>query len=152
MSRRILMTVFALLSALFLMTGCGADNGDANNINNNSTNNVTNNENNANETENESEDAVVEVEFTISKDEGEEVIETKTIEIEEGDVVLDVLKDNFDVEENDGFVTSINGVSEDPDNQIGWIYFVNDEMAMVGAAEYELKADDQVNFDLQSWE
>ena len=66
--------------------------------------------------------------------------------------LLDVLKENFAVEESDGFITSIEGIEQDVDEKIGWIYFINDEMAMVGAAEYELEANDEVNFDLQEWE
>jgi len=65
---------------------------------------------------------------------------------------MDVLKENFDVEEDNGFVTAIDGVEQDVNAQIGWMYFVNDEMAMVGANEYELSPGDVVNFDLQSWE
>lgn len=147
MQKRWLMSLFALLSVVFILSGCGADNGNTNgnaNVNNAGNNNEPNNA--------EVNDAVVEVEFVISKNNGEEVIDTKTIEIEEGAFVLDVLKENFDVEEEGGFVTAIDGIKQDVDAQIGWMYFVNDEMAMVGAAEYELKADDKVNFDLQSWE
>lgn len=146
MQRKLWMNVLAIISVVLILAGCGANNGNLEGNNNNSGNNNAVNNSTVNE------EAAVKVEFVISKDNGEEVIETKTIEIEEGDFVLDVLKANFDVEEEGGFVTAIEGIEQDVDAKLGWMYFVNDEMAMVGAAEYELKADDQVNFDLQSWE
>ena len=149
MNKRLLRSILSILTVLFIVTGCAANNDNNEAVNNNAVNENTNGSENVN---NESNDAQIEVEFTISKDEGEEVIETKSIEVEEGAIVLDVLKEHFDVEEEGGFVTSIDGVNDDPDNQLAWMYFVNDEMAMVGAAEYELEADDHVNFDLQAWE
>ena len=38
------------------------------------------------------------------------------------------------------------------DEKKAWMFFVNDEMAEVGAADYELSPGDHVVFDLQSWE
>lgn len=149
MNKRLLTSILSILTVLFIVTGCAANNDNNEAVNNNAVNENTNGSANEN---NEVNDAQIEVEFTISKDDGEEVLETKTIEVDEGAFVLDVLKENFDVEEEGGFVTSIEGVNDDPDNQLSWMYFVNDEMAMVGAAEYELEADDQVTFDLQAWE
>jgi len=89
---------------------------------------------------------------TISKDEGAEVLSEKEIEIEEGDILMDVMKENFEIEEEEGFINSIDGVSPEEGEQKAWMYFVNDEVAMVGAEEYELEAEDRVVFDLQEWE
>lgn len=92
------------------------------------------------------------IKVTISKDEGEEILSEKEIAIEEGAILMDVLKENFDIEEDGGFITSIDGVAPEEGEQVAWMYFVNDEMAMVGAAEYELSPGDEVTFDLQAWE
>lgn len=147
----------ALLLVIGLLVGCGdADNSEETN----DTNNIeeTNGVSNAEETENnvsaeEQEETVV---ITISKDDGEEVITDKEIAIEEGDILIDVMEENFDIEtEYDGtFITSIDGVApaEGEEEEKGWVYFVNDEMALVGAAEYELTPGDEVTFDLQAWE
>lgn len=90
--------------------------------------------------------------ITISTDEGDEVISDKEVAIEDGDILMDVLKENYEIEEEGGFVNSIDGIQAEEDEQKAWMYFVNDEMAMVGAAEYELEVGDEVNFDLQAWE
>ena len=90
--------------------------------------------------------------INVDKNENEEVITEKEIALEEGAILLDVMKEHFDIEEDDGFITSIDGVEQDVDAQLSWMYFVNDEMAPVGAGEYELSVGDKVNFDLQSWE
>ncbi|HLS66639.1 MAG TPA: DUF4430 domain-containing protein [Pseudogracilibacillus sp.] len=105
-------------------------------------------------TETAEQEEVVEsvITVTISEDEGEIVHDEKEIEIEEGAILMDVLKESFDIEEEDGFITAIDGIQADEGEQRGWMYYVNDEMAMVGAAEYELEEDDHVVFDLQAWE
>lgn len=97
----------------------------------------------------ENEEQVV---ITVSENNGEEVHSEEAVSIEEGDLLLDVMEDNFDVEHDDGFVTSINGVAPEESEQRAWMYYVNDEMPMVGAAEYELEPGDEVVFDLQEWE
>lgn len=108
---------------------------------------------NNNEAENEAEEAIdASISITISEDEGEEIISEDDWDIEEGDVLMDVLKDHYDIEEDEGFIESIEGVSPEKDEEKAWMYFVNDEMAEVGAAEYEVEADDDIVFDLQSYE
>src|SRR5699024_1338831 len=102
---------------------------------------------------NEAEEAIdASISITISEDEGEEIISEDDWDIEEGDVLIDVLKDHYDIEEDEGFIESIEGVSPEEDEEKAWMYFVNDEMAEVGAAEYEVEADDDIVFDLQSYE
>lgn len=104
------------------------------------------------ESANPTEQAEETVTITLSEDEGEEVFEEKTVEIEDGAIVMDVMKENFDVEEEGGFIDSIDGIAPEEGEEKSWMYFVNDEMAMVGAEEYELEAGDEVVFDLQEWE
>lgn len=95
----------------------------------------------------------VEVDFELSKDEHAEMIKEKTVDIKEGAVVQDVLEENFDVETDDsGMIVSIDGLEAEQDENKAWIYTVNDEVVMVGAAEYELEAGDLVKFDFQSWD
>lgn len=94
------------------------------------------------------------VRITISINEGEEFVNEKEIGIEEGDILMDAMKENFYVEtEYDGtFITSIERVAASDEEKTSWMFFVNDEMATVGAAEYQLSPGDKVVFDLQSWE
>ncbi|MET3559114.1 hypothetical protein ABID29_002263 [Streptococcus rupicaprae] len=75
----------------------------------------------------------------------------KEVTFEVGDSVMDVLEDNFNVEEEDGLVTVIDGVSQDPAKNTYWMYKVNGEMAEVGAESYEVKAGDKIEFYLESF-
>ena len=100
-------------------------------------------------TEGDSGDAV---EITISTDNGEEVITNKSIVIEKDDILMDVLQENFQVEVNDGFITSIEGIEQNESEQLYWMYEVNDEPANVGANQFELSPGDAVVFDLHGYE
>ncbi|MGO4937634.1 DUF4430 domain-containing protein [Fundicoccus sp. Sow4_H7] len=83
---------------------------------------------------------------------GEDFESSKEITIEEGAMLLDIMKENFDVVDEDGFITSIEGYEQDPDAGLYWLFDVNGEMAEVGAAELELKADDIVDWSLAPFE
>ncbi|SHF57718.1 DUF4430 domain-containing protein [Ornithinibacillus halophilus] len=136
--------VAPLLVVFVLVTGCG-NVSEGNNNNNNGEENQNNNS-----SENQEEKVYV----TISKDDGEEIVSEKEISIEEGDILMDVMEDNFEIEtEFDGaFITSIDGVAAEDGEEKGWLFFINDEMPVKGANELELTPGDKVNFDFQAWE
>lgn len=92
------------------------------------------------------------VTIIISEEEADEVYSEDEIPIEEDAILMDVMKENYDIEEEEGFIHSIDGVVAEEDDQKAWIYSVNGEEALVGAEEYELSIDDEVVFDLQGWE
>lgn len=129
---------------LVLLGACGTDGNTEN-----ATNNASQNKQTENETE-EQEDTVL---ITISKDEGEETINEKEVAIEDGAILMEVMDENFELEtEFEGeFIVSIEGIGPEEDEDVAWMYSVNDEMAEVGASEYVLEADDEVVFDLQGW-
>ncbi|PAF19562.1 hypothetical protein CHH51_02910 [Terribacillus saccharophilus] len=87
------------------------------------------------------------VTVTLSED-GEE-ISSKEVSFEEGDILLDVMKENFEIEEDGGFITSIDGHAQDANANKYWLFTVNEEMSPVGANEVELKDGDEVVFNLQ---
>ncbi|MUK87238.1 DUF4430 domain-containing protein [Ornithinibacillus sp. L9] len=132
--------LFALLIIIGLVTGCGADGSD----DDATTDSAKNEENNVSEVE----ESVV---IVLSKDEGEEVIAEEEISINEGDILLDVMKEHFDVEEEGGFITSIEGIAPEENEQKAWMYFVDGEMSSVGANEYELTPGEEITFDFQAW-
>lgn len=68
------------------------------------------------------------------------------VEFTQGQTVLEILQANYDVEETNGMVTSIDGVAQDASKNIYWMYKVNDEMAAVGAGELEPKDGDKIEF------
>lgn len=131
--------MITIMSMALLLFGCSANTPD------------TSNQTDSNTSEQTAEQEAVVV-ITISQDEGEEVLSTKEVSISEGDILMDVMKAHFDIEEDGGFITSIDGIAPKEDEKKAWMFFVNGDMAMVGAAEYELSAGDKVTFDLQSWE
>ncbi len=110
-------------------------------------------QNNQTTTEDETAEQEDMVLITISKNAGEETLDEKTVPIEEGALLIEVMEEHFDLETDfDGaFIVSIDGVGPEEDEEIAWMYTVNDEVAMVGANEYELEPGDEVVFDLQPW-
>ena len=55
-----------------------------------------------------------ELHLTLSLVEDEKEFATKEVTAKDSDTVLDILKANFDVKEDGGFVTSIDGKEQDP--------------------------------------
>lgn len=87
-----------------------------------------------------------EVKVTISvKPEGEKA-EKKEVIVDQDDSVLDALDEAFDVEDDDGFVTEIDGHKQNPAKNLYWMYKVNDKMATKGAEENIVKNGDQIEF------
>lgn len=130
--------MLSLLITIMLLVGCSSTEENQNQTNDNSNN-----------TEQSAEEKAV---ITISQDEGDTVLTEKEVSFEEGAILMDVLKENFEIEETGGMITAVDGLEADESEKKAWVYFVNDEMPMVGAAEFELSAGDKVNLDLQSWE
>lgn len=76
----------------------------------------------------------------------------KTVTVEQGDSVMDVLEDHHQVEEEGGMVTAINGVSQDPAAKTYWMYKVNDKMAEVGAEDMEVQEGDTIEFYMETFQ
>lgn len=140
--------IASILTVIGLLAGCGAG-GEEQSESNESSTQTAEEENNT-----EGELGENEVRITISKDNGSEYIDEQEIEVEEGAILMDVMKENFYVEtaQDDQFITSIERVSAEEGEDKSWIFEVNGEMANVGAAEYELSPGDEVTFDFQAWE
>lgn len=134
-----------LLSFVFL-AACGNNEGAEENESSNTT--VSTNESSGEDQEL----AEDEVRITITIDDGNENVSEEVVQVEEGDILLDVMKDTFYVEEDSGFITSIERVSDDADEGKYWMFFVDGEPSQVGAGEYELNGGEEITFDLQSME
>lgn len=139
--KSILLKLLSVTITLVILTACGT---------NDSSNNASQNQNNTAENSEQQEEATVRI--VLSKNKEAEILEEKEVEIEEGDNLLDVMKENFDIEEEGGFINSLEGLALDEEKKMSWMFSINDEMSMVGAAEVELKDGDIINFDYQSWE
>lgn len=94
----------------------------------------------------------ISVSLQLSKNNGEEVIADKELTVEKGLTLMEVLKNNFEVEEKDGFINGIEGISSNEAEKMAWMFTINGEQAMVGANEYVLEDGDEIVFDYHSWE
>lgn len=68
------------------------------------------------------------------------------VSFKKGDTVMAVLKANYKVKEKDGFITSIDGVSQDKEKGLYWMFKVNDKMAPKAADKIKVKKNDKIEF------
>jgi uncharacterized protein DUF4430 len=96
-----------------------------------------------------------EVELTVSRDYGSEVLVDERDSISESDTVLRLLDRSAEVETRygGGFVQSIDGLSgERTDGRASdWFFYVNGIESPVGAAEYELGDGERAWWDYHDW-
>jgi ABC-type enterochelin transport system substrate-binding protein len=90
----------------------------------------------------------------ITKDNGKEKVTEKKIDIKKETTVMDVMKENFEIETQfDGaFISSIEGIAGNEQDKTSWFFSVNGEEAMKGAKEITLKPGDAVEFDFHKYE
>ncbi|WP_438831531.1 DUF4430 domain-containing protein [Streptococcus pluranimalium] len=81
----------------------------------------------------------------------EEEQQSKEVKISSGDTALDTVKKAYEVEEKDGFITSIDGKSQDENNGIYWMFKVNGEDSSKGAGKVSVKDGDKIEFYQQSF-
>ncbi|MYL48422.1 DUF4430 domain-containing protein [Halobacillus litoralis] len=94
----------------------------------------------------------VTVQVQVSKNDGEEMMAEDEITVEKGTTLMEVMEDNYEVEQTEGFINSIEGIAGNQEEKMAWMYTINGEEAMVGANEYEVEDGDEIVFDYQSWE
>lgn len=101
-----------------------------------------------------SSEAAETVSVSISLTDGGTIIagSEKTIEVEAGANLLAVMKENYTIEEADGFITAIDGqtqVEQTADTKAKyWLFDVNGEPSMVGAADVALQEGDVIVWNL----
>ena len=96
---------------------------------------------------------VEQAEVLVTRDCGKTVV-VGSKEVPADQTAMRALQRVADVETDDGgkFVTAIEGVEQNTGKQLAWLFYVNGEMAEVGAAEVKLKAGDVEWWDLHDWE
>ena len=101
-----------------------------------------------------SSEAAETVSVTISLTDGGTVVagSEKTVEVEVGTSLFDVMKENYTIEEDGGFITAIDGqtqVEQTTDTKAKyWLFDVNGEPSMVGAADVALQEGDVIVWNL----
>ncbi|SEK17926.1 protein of unknown function [Carnobacterium iners] len=90
----------------------------------------------------------VEATIVFEVDEEEQADMARSLKVEEGTTLLDAMNVEYEVKETDGFITAIDGIEQDDSKNKWWLYSVNGEDGTVGAADYEIKEDDQIKWTL----
>ena len=86
----------------------------------------------------------------ITTDCGGTVVTAKT-PVDAGETAMRSLDRVADIESDSGLVTAIEGVEQDADKNLFWLYYVNGKLADKGAAEVKLAAGDVEWWDLHNW-
>ncbi len=77
---------------------------------------------------------------------------SQDLTVPEGTYLLDAMKKTYALEEEGGFISAIEGYEQDADAGRYWLYSINGEMPSVGAADYELEAEDEIEWRLEDSE
>ncbi len=96
-------------------------------------------------------ETMVSVSFSFEEDEKELADLAKETDVQEGQSVLEALKDNYEVVEDGGLVSSIEGHEQVEKESKYWLYTVNDEQPTVGASDYILEEGDEVKWSLNAY-
>jgi len=87
-----------------------------------------------------------EITATVEIEDEDQTVDEKEIETTTDETLMEVMQDNFDIEEDSGMITTIEGIEQDENDNMYWTYTINDEMVNTGADETTLEDNDQVVF------
>lgn len=102
--------------------------------------------------------ATISVRVTVCRDFGRQSIKDESVAVREGSSAMEALQAVADVETSygGGFIHSVDGTASQYDGGAGqkrdWFFYVNGQMADVGAGAYEVRDGDWLVFDFHSWE
>ncbi|WP_321387816.1 DUF4430 domain-containing protein [uncultured Enterococcus sp.] len=86
----------------------------------------------------------IEVTVSLMKDDAE--VAKKEFTTAKDTTLMEAMKENFELEEDNGMITSIDGIEQDEAEKRYWVYTINGEMINTGAKDTALKQGDQVEF------
>ena len=144
-----LSTVCAVLLALVL-AACGGDDSTANGAGQTQADTGAGQAQTVVETQTE---AAAEASVFITRNCGQEVVVDST-GVDAGQTAMQALQRVADVETDQGgkFVTTIEGIEQNEDKKLAWLYYMNGKEALKGAAEIKLEVGDVEWWDLHNWE
>lgn len=87
-------------------------------------------------------------EATITLQEDGKNFTDQKVTFETGENLLEVLQKTFEVKEEKGFITEIEGRKQNQAEQKYWLFTIDGESATKGAAEIELKPGQKIVFNL----
>lgn len=77
--------------------------------------------------------------------------EESEVSFEDGLSLLEVMESNFDIIHEDTFITTIEGLEQSSDDNMWWVFEVNEEIISVGASDYIVEDGDFVEWELISF-
>ena len=87
-----------------------------------------------------------EITATVEIEDEDQTVDEKEIEATTDETLMEVMQDNFDIEEDSGMITTIEDIEQDEGENMYWTYTINEEMVNTGADETTLEDNDQVVF------
>ncbi|GMG67792.1 DUF4430 domain-containing protein [Tetragenococcus halophilus] len=87
-----------------------------------------------------------EIAATVEIEDEDQTVDEKEIETTTDETLMEVMQDNFDIEEDSGMITTIEDIEQDEGENMYWTYTINEEMVNTGADETTLEDNDQVVF------
>lgn len=73
---------------------------------------------------------------------------SKELKSEEGQNLLEVMEENYDIVAKDGFISAIDKYEQNEKEGKYWLYTINGKEATVGAADYVLEDEDVIVWNL----
>ncbi|HLR92774.1 MAG TPA: DUF4430 domain-containing protein [Atopostipes sp.] len=153
MEKGYLRQLFLLMATGFVLVGCATDTQEAPEETETPDTEEVETQEDTEEAASDAEDGQVTATIDVVVD-GETIADlSKEVTAEEGMYLLDVMEDTYDLTaEEGGFISEIEGYEQDVDAGRYWLYYINDEMPSVGAADYELEDGDHIEWRLEDSE
>lgn len=73
---------------------------------------------------------------------------SKELKVEEGQNLLEVMEENYEIIAKDGFISAIEGYEQNKKEGKYWLYTINGEQATVGASDYIVEDQDIIVWNL----
>ena len=91
-----------------------------------------------------------EIQLTLVAD--SEIIADNALDVTDDSTLLDIMSQHYDLIVNDdGFIESIEGIDQDSEENLYWIYEVNEEPVNVGAADFVPEEGDHIVWELTAF-
>ncbi|GAA0488244.1 hypothetical protein IRB23SM22_07660 [Alkalibacterium sp. s-m-22] len=81
-----------------------------------------------------------------------EIIADDTLDVADDSTLLDIMSQHYDlIVTDDGFIESIEGIDQLPEENLYWIYEVNEETVTVSAADFVPEEGDHIVWELTAF-
>lgn len=91
-----------------------------------------------------------EIQLTLVAD--REIIADDALDVTDDSTLLDIMSQHYDlIVTDDGFIESIEGIYQIPEENLYWIYEVNEETVNVGAADFVPEEGDHIVWELTTF-